>query len=173
MQLRDFLAVAASVQPDEFQGFAHLAQLYWEARTEGRRGLTQEDVEEHQVEFLIELFTFDVGYGVYVHHEIETLLQGKAKSITDDAFEAFWSKYPRKIAKANARKSWRRLVKTSELASKVIWALVAQIRHHEWGKRERLKFVPHAATWLNQERWEDELPASDPVDARDPMAGVV
>jgi hypothetical protein len=37
-------------------------------------------------------------------------------------------------------------------------ALVALVKWRKvWAKKE-LEFVPHASTWLNGARWEDELP---------------
>lgn len=69
-------------------------------------------------------------------------------------FDEFWSIYPRKVAKAVARKSWQRLTEAQQLmAAKAISA------HCEYWrvKETELEFIPHASTWLNQERWEDEL----------------
>jgi hypothetical protein len=69
-------------------------------------------------------------------------------------FDEFWSLYPRKIAKATARKAWQRLTAEQQLmAAKAINA------HCEYWKTKEteLEFIPHPATWLNQERWEDEL----------------
>lgn len=68
-------------------------------------------------------------------------------------FEEFWALYPRKVAKGAARKAWgRAILKASPLA--MIEAIKAQ--EPFWAARE-IQFVPHAATWLNQERWADEL----------------
>ena len=69
-------------------------------------------------------------------------------------FDEFWSLYPRKIAKAVAKKSWAKLSAEQQLmAAKAISA------HCEYwkAKETELEFIPHPATWLNQERWEDEL----------------
>ena len=69
-------------------------------------------------------------------------------------FDEFWSIYPRKIAKAVARKSWQRLS-----ASQQLMAAKAIDTHCQYWKTKEteLEFIPHPATWLNQERWEDEL----------------
>jgi hypothetical protein len=69
-------------------------------------------------------------------------------------FDEFWSLYPRKIAKAVARKAWQRLSAEQQLmAAKAIDA-----HCQYWSAKEtELEFIPHPATWLNQERWEDEL----------------
>lgn len=69
-------------------------------------------------------------------------------------FDEFWMLYPRKVAKAVARKSWNKLTQEQQL-------LAAKAIHNHceyWKAKETgLEFIPHPATWLNQERWEDEL----------------
>lgn len=69
-------------------------------------------------------------------------------------FDEFWALYPRKIAKAVARKAWSRLSQQQQLdAAKAI-----QNHIEYWESKEtELEFIPHPATWINQERWEDEL----------------
>ena len=69
-------------------------------------------------------------------------------------FDEFWSLYPRKIAKATARKAWAKLSAEQQLmAAKAIDA-----HCQYWSAKEtELEFIPHPATWLNNERWEDEL----------------
>ena len=69
-------------------------------------------------------------------------------------FDEFWALYPRRIAKAAARKSWARLTPEQQLAA----AKAVQNHAQYWSTKEtELEFIPHPATWLNQERWEDEL----------------
>jgi hypothetical protein len=69
-------------------------------------------------------------------------------------FDEFWMLYPRKIAKASARKAWKKLTETQQLE-----AAKAIANHCQYWKAKEtaLEFIPHAATWINQERWEDEL----------------
>lgn len=69
-------------------------------------------------------------------------------------FEEFWAAYPRKVAKAVARKSFSRLTEQQQLDA--CKAIVNHIAYWK-AKETELEFVPHPATWLNQERWEDEL----------------
>jgi len=69
-------------------------------------------------------------------------------------FDEFWSLYPRKIAKAVARKAWQRLSEEQQLMA----AKAIDEHCQYWNAKEtELDFIPHPATWLNQERWEDEL----------------
>lgn len=67
-------------------------------------------------------------------------------------FEKFWKLYPRKVAKHSAKKCWDRLSKKDiSIIDRVINGHISR-----WEEKE-LKFVPHARTWLNQKRFEDEL----------------
>lgn len=76
-----------------------------------------------------------------------------------DAFEAFWSLYPRHVAKDAARKKFE--VVTRRTAPAVVMAGLRR-----WLSSADLsdpKFIPHPATWLNQGRWEDEPEQAEPV----------
>ncbi len=69
-------------------------------------------------------------------------------------FDEFWSLYPRKVNKAMARKSWEKLS-----AEQQLMAAKAISTHCEYWKVKEveLEFIPHASTWLNGERFEDEI----------------
>jgi hypothetical protein len=70
-------------------------------------------------------------------------------------FEAFWTIYPRKTAKANARKSWERAIRRADPSVIIDGAQ----RYRDDPNRED-EFTCHGATWLNQDRWDDPpLPA--------------
>jgi hypothetical protein len=72
-----------------------------------------------------------------------------------ESFEKFWALYPRKVAKAVARKSWARMTKQQQ--SDALEAIPNHIAY--WKLKETAsEFIPHCSTFLNQERWEDELP---------------
>ena len=72
----------------------------------------------------------------------------------EEKFEQFWKFYPRKVAKVVAKRSWKRLPK------KDIEAIFNVYKEHllRW-KFKEVQFIPHASTWINQRRWEDELEA--------------
>ena len=71
-------------------------------------------------------------------------------------FELFWDYYPRKVAKGNARKAFKKAVKKVDAA--LILFMVGG--YAESVKNKDLKFIPHPATWLNGERWADQLDQS-------------
>ena len=70
----------------------------------------------------------------------------------EEKFLQFWKIYPRKVAKVAAQRSWKRLkVKDIDDIFKVYKEHLIRWRGTE------IQFVPHASTWINQRRWEDEL----------------
>jgi uncharacterized protein YdaU (DUF1376 family) len=69
-----------------------------------------------------------------------------------DQFEIFWKGYPKKTAKENAKKAWLKIKPNDELIAKITKA----VKEQKLSERES-QFIPHAATWLNAKRWEDEL----------------
>ena len=81
-------------------------------------------------------------------------------------FDEFWSLYPRKIAKATARKAWAKLS-----AEQQLMAAKAINTHCEYwkAKETELEYIPHASTWLNGERYFDEIiiePKKEKIDKK-------
>lgn len=73
-----------------------------------------------------------------------------------EAFDDFWDVYPRHVSKAMARRAFANACKVASPSEIILGA----IRFAEYLKREgtEMKYIPHPSTWLNGERWEDELP---------------
>lgn len=77
-----------------------------------------------------------------------------------DSFELFWSAYPRRTKKADARKAFAKAIKKTTL-DVMLTALEWQREQESWNDRDEcgvLRYVPHASSWCNGERWEDERP---------------
>ena len=72
-----------------------------------------------------------------------------------DMFTAFWAAYPRKVGKQAAMKAFEKAMKLTTLDI-LLDALDRHKQSAQWIK-DGGNFIPHAATWLNQQRWEDEL----------------
>lgn len=70
------------------------------------------------------------------------------------SFSDFWAKYPRKVAKKVAENAWKRL--SAQEQSDAIEALDNHIAYWKL-KDTATEYIPHASSWLNQGRWEDEL----------------
>jgi len=73
-------------------------------------------------------------------------------------FETFWEAYPRKVGKGAAKKKFNAAIKKTTLDA-MFSALEAQKQSEQW-QRDNGQYIPHPATWLNQERWDDETNAS-------------
>lgn len=86
---------------------------------------------------------------------------------TSDLFERFYAAYPRKVGRPGAQKAFAKCEPTPELVDQMLVAITAQAKALNWSK-ERLQYVPHPATWLNNERWLDEVPGSAAKSDRHP-----
>jgi hypothetical protein len=76
------------------------------------------------------------------------------KEVVKDGFEDFWKTYPRKVNKKEALASWKK-AKTPVLDI-IIKTIEKQKTSDQWLK-DNGQFIPYPSTWLNQERWNDEL----------------
>ena len=71
-----------------------------------------------------------------------------------ERFAAFWSSYPRGEGKQKAIQAWDRLQPDDNLLRNMALGLMRQLQSPDW---QRGIGIPHASTWLNQRRWEDEV----------------
>ena len=82
----------------------------------------------------------------------------KKSPAAPEGFEEFWQAYPNKTGKANALKIWNR---DKPNLQTVLDALSWQKRSESWTK-DGGQFIPHASTYLNGKRYEDEKPKPKP-----------
>lgn len=71
-----------------------------------------------------------------------------------DDFEAWWQRYPRKVAKGDARKAWKQTEKIRPPLAQLLKALSVARASEQWLK-DGGQFIPYPATYLRQERWDD------------------
>ena len=81
----------------------------------------------------------------------------KGKTDCSDLFNQFWTAYPKHIAKQSAVKAFEKLKPDEKLLEAMLKAIEMQKESKQWEK-DGGAFIPYPATWLNQRRWEDELP---------------
>ena len=81
-------------------------------------------------------------------------------------FENFWSQYPKKVGKLTAKRSWEKLSQENQQK-----ALEAIVEHRKYwsAKGTDWEYIAHASTWLNQERFEDELVIEQKENKRPPL----
>lgn len=82
-------------------------------------------------------------------------------------FDEFWTFYPRKLKRADALKSYRKARKDTEAAD----ILEGLKRHLPGWEATELNFIPHATTWLNGERWNDQPETPKPTAVGESPAG--
>lgn len=74
-------------------------------------------------------------------------------------FNEFWTAYPRKVSKPAARKAFDKVKPDDELLKTMLTAIAKQKLSDQWTK-DNGQYIPHPATWLNNQRWLDELPVA-------------
>ena len=70
------------------------------------------------------------------------------------SFDRFWLCYPKKRAKGNARKWFKKNKPSIELVETMLRAIEQQKKSVDWLK-DNGQFIPHPCSWLNAEMWED------------------
>ncbi len=101
-----------------------------------------------------------VGVGV---GEGKTPLSNKLDGVA--GFTEFWTAYPRKEAKQNAIKAWNKLKPDDRLQVSIAHALVTAKASEQW-RKDGGKFIPHAASWINGKRWNDQTAEKLPEPSR-------
>lgn len=76
--------------------------------------------------------------------------------VFDSDFSKFWSEYPRKEKKDRAKKAFLKKRKAGLEFNTILDGLE---RHKQkWAQENtKLKYIPHPASWINDERWNDEI----------------
>lgn len=90
-------------------------------------------------------------------NRIESESESNQNRSSDDAFELFWSAYPKKVGKQAALRAWKKAKANPGLVDKMLVAIEQQRRSKQWTDKGG-QYIPNPATWLNEGRWDDELP---------------
>ncbi len=84
------------------------------------------------------------------------------------SFELFWAAYPKKEGKGACRRWWKEHKPDDVLLGHMLMKIEQAKQTTKWKEREG-KFIPMPATWLNQERWDDEYTAAAKQKERIPL----
>ena len=93
----------------------------------------------------------------------------KEPSPQERRFARFWKAYPKKVGKGAAEKSFAKYKPDDALTDTMIRAVEKAKLSRTWQK-DGGQYIPNPATWLNQRRWEDELPQTSTVQTQPPAA---
>ena len=112
------------------------------------------DPFEPSLDFLIEGFQEE---NLISENQALKKTNNKEDNKTDivEGFAAFWEVYPRKVGKGAALTAFTKACKKIS-AEIIVMNLVAWVSS---GKLPEMQYIPFPSTWLNQERWSDDLAA--------------
>lgn len=85
------------------------------------------------------------------------------------AFATFWTVYPRKVHKPEAKKAWAKIIGADGNVQVIVAAVENWKRSEQWQDQQ---FIPHPAKFLNQRQWEDEVPVGRRESNRRPSGAV-
>ena len=97
--------------------------------------------------------------GATISHPAATIEESTGEEKREQgktAFSLFWESYPKKTDKKKARIAFNR----QNLADKMD-AIMPALELQKQSKQWREGVIPHPTTWINGERWEDDLGATE------------
>jgi hypothetical protein len=138
--------------------FAHLAALESKGLIK-RKGRARDNGQQTSNEYQLNMGmqNLDRGYPKSVHPPMQNLDTNNHVSINHviepNMFNDAWLAYPRKVGKGNAEKAWIKAIK--KIDERELCKFLSQYIDSLVGRDQ--KFIPHLSTWLNGERWHDDI----------------
>lgn len=84
------------------------------------------------------------------------IIKDETVSVYAERFSRFWKAYPKKKSKGQAKKTWMKIKPSEQLLETILSTIERAKTSVDWQK-ENGRYIPHPATWLNAEGWEDEF----------------
>jgi len=85
---------------------------------------------------------------------------------TINMFEQFWNTYPKRKAKKDALKAFVKITPSERLLNEMIISIEMSKKTEDW-KKKKGKYIPLPATWINGERWNDEVIVEETLAEKD------
>lgn len=82
-------------------------------------------------------------------------------------WEEFWNTYPRKVAKPDALRAFAKALERAASFEAIMAGLRRHLPCEQWKDQTK---IPHPATWLNRDGWNDEVAVPPAPDGGDPKA---
>lgn len=90
----------------------------------------------------------------------------------DETFDQFWEAYPRKTSKPEAKRAWMKIKPGPLTFGEIMAGLAKWIVSDDW-QRDGGRFIPYPATWLNNQRWQDEVKPASKTSTSKPVKQVI
>jgi hypothetical protein len=82
------------------------------------------------------------------------IIPPKGDDAPDEGFAYFWEQYPRKTAKQDAVKAWKKIKPSGMDLIRIMDGLKRWLTSDQWN-RDGGQYIQYPATWLNKRLWED------------------
>ena len=103
----------------------------------------------------------DIDNEVEVNLKVEEKREKKLRlKRNKEQFELIWSEYPKKREKKPGLEKYLVMAPDEDLFNLIYADITERAKSHDW-RKEDSKYVPLMTTYLNQERWNDEMFAVD------------
>lgn len=79
-----------------------------------------------------------------------------------DEFDIFWTAYPKKRGKRDARKAWKQTARERPPVEQIV-AKVAELQRSRGWTKDGGQFIPYPASWLRAGGWDDEVGAAGAI----------
>lgn len=158
-ELKNFgYLVVKKLYPNETKSgrIEYIYDIYEEPVNQGleKQGVENQGVEVQGIENRGQLNTNQLNTNQSNTKELNT------KHI-EELFDKFWEVYPKKIGKKCAYNSFKKIKNLDEEFEKII-QVVEDLKQSKNWKKNNGQFIPYPTTFLNQERWKDEVSDNDP-----------
>jgi len=118
------------------------------SQTAKDRALTAKRVSKHRKNKISNDECNAISNAEPLHESLDR--EDKIREEYTHEFELFWKSYPRHESKSSAMKAFKKVKVDINILLK---AIAQQKNSKQW----KDNIIPHASTWLNQCRWEDEI----------------
>ena len=88
----------------------------------------------------------------------------------EHAFNEFWKAYPKKRDKKKSHIKFLSVCKNEQVYKSIMDGLGKQVASADWLKNNG-QYIPYPTTWLNGERWNDEVDEFNTSSSREIKAG--
>lgn len=77
--------------------------------------------------------------------------------VRESGFDRFWEKYPRHLDREGALEAWQALAPDDPTQERILRALEKALDSPQWLEEDG-RYIPQAATWLRDRRWDNLVP---------------
>lgn len=157
--VKNFLKYNPLENPNQVTGAIKALDTMPETVVNGELVEYLKDIDKPFIKPLLELFKKrlvkqeEVEEEVYVKEEVLSICS-KTKKHDTELFEMFYKKYPKKQAKSSALKAWGKI---KNLDFDLIMESLEEQKQSDAWRKDNGQYIPMPTTWLNQERWNDEV----------------